>query len=101
MSDEARLGRSIKLIEIAVMIVAAAAVIAGSAMLLLGLLSGTGIQAAFFGPIKYAILPDLLTPEELLLGNALVAAGTFLAILLGTIAGMVMPPGMARALSPR
>src|SRR5436309_11507632 len=93
MSDKARLVRIIKLIEIAVMIVAAAAVIAGSAMLLLGLLFVMGIQAAFFGPIKYAILPDLLTPEELLLGNALVEAGTFLAILFGTIAGMLIATG--------
>src|SRR5438105_3716961 len=93
MSDKARLVRLIKLIEIAVMIVAAAAVIAGSAMLLLGLLFVMGIQAAFFGPIKYAILPDLLTPEELLLGNALVEAGTFLAILFGTIAGMLIAIG--------
>jgi acyl-[acyl-carrier-protein]-phospholipid O-acyltransferase / long-chain-fatty-acid--[acyl-carrier-protein] ligase len=49
-----------------------------------------GIQAAFFGPLKYAILPDLLAPAELLLGNALVEAGTFLAILLGTIAGILI-----------
>jgi acyl-[acyl-carrier-protein]-phospholipid O-acyltransferase / long-chain-fatty-acid--[acyl-carrier-protein] ligase len=49
-----------------------------------------GIQAAFFGPLKYAILPDLLAPDELLLGNALVEAGTFIAILLGTIAGMLI-----------
>src|SRR5436853_229735 len=92
-NDKARLVRIIKLIEIAVMIVAAAAVIAGSAMLLLGLLFVMGIQAAFFGPIKYAILPDLLMPEELLLGNALVEAGTFLAILFGTIAGMLIATG--------
>src|SRR5436309_2518257 len=92
-SDKARLVRIIKLIEIAVMIVAAAAVLAGSAMLLLGLLFVMGIQAAFFGPIKYAILPDLLMPEELLLGNALIEAGTFFAILLGTIAGMLIAIG--------
>jgi acyl-[acyl-carrier-protein]-phospholipid O-acyltransferase/long-chain-fatty-acid--[acyl-carrier-protein] ligase len=57
---------------------------------LLALLFTMGIVAAFFGPLKYAILPDLLAPEELLLGNALVEAGTFIAILLGTIAGMVI-----------
>jgi hypothetical protein len=50
-----------------------------------------GIEAAFFGPLKYAILPDLLgVGGELLPGNALVEAGTFLAILLGTIAGMLI-----------
>jgi len=40
--------------------------------------------------LKYAILPDLLRFDELLLGNALVEAGTFLAILIGTIAGMLI-----------
>jgi len=49
-----------------------------------------GVEAAFFGPLKYAVLPDLLAPGELLLGNALIEAGTFLAILLGTIAGMLI-----------
>src|SRR5438128_1035729 len=59
----------------------------------LALLFAMGVEAAFFGPIKYAILPDLLAPDELLLGNALVEAGTFLAILLGTIAGMLIATG--------
>ncbi len=89
-SDKARVIRLIKLAEIAVMLVAAAATIAGSVGWLLALLLAMGVQAAFFGPLKYAILPDLLAPEELLLGNALVEAGTFLAILLGTIAGMLI-----------
>ena len=91
--DKAGLIRIIKMLEIAVMIVAAAAVIAASATALLALLFVMGVQAAFFGPIKYAILPDLLAPGELLLGNALVEAGTFLAILLGTIAGMLIATG--------
>lgn len=89
-SDKARVIRLIKLAEIAVMVIAAAATIAGSVGWLLALLFAMGVQAAFFGPLKYAILPDLLAPEELLLGNALVEAGTFLAILLGTIAGMLI-----------
>ena len=49
-----------------------------------------GMQSAFFGPIKYSILPQHLKREELLGGNALVEAGTFLAILLGTILGGVL-----------
>lgn len=88
--DKAWLIRLIKLVEIAVMAVAAAGVLAGSAIVLLVLLTVMGVEAAFFGPLKYAILPDLLAPEELLLGNALVEAGTFLAILLGTIAGVLV-----------
>jgi|SRR5271165_761606 len=89
-SDKAWLIRLIKLVEIPVMLAAAGGVLAGSATVLLALLFMMGIVAAFFGPLKYAILPDLLTREELLLGNALVEAGTFIAILLGTIAGMLI-----------
>ena len=89
-SDKAWLIRLIKLIEIPVMLAAAGGVLAGSATVLLALLFTMGIVAAFLGPLKYAILPDLLASEELLLGNALVEAGTFIAILLGTIAGMVI-----------
>ena len=72
------------------MAVAAAAVLTGSTWVLLSLLFVMGIEATFFGPLKYAILPDLLRMDELLLGNALVEAGTFLAILIGTIAGMLI-----------
>jgi acyl-[acyl-carrier-protein]-phospholipid O-acyltransferase/long-chain-fatty-acid--[acyl-carrier-protein] ligase len=88
--DKAWLIRLIKLIEVPVMLAAAGGVLAGSATVLLILLFVMGIQAAFFGPLKYAIVPDLLGAEELLLGNALVEAGTFIAILLGTIAGMLI-----------
>ena len=63
-SDKAWLIRIIKLIEIPVMLAAAAGVIAGSPTVLLALLFTMGIQAAFFGPLKYAILPDLLAPER-------------------------------------
>jgi acyl-[acyl-carrier-protein]-phospholipid O-acyltransferase/long-chain-fatty-acid--[acyl-carrier-protein] ligase len=89
-SDKAWLIRLIKLLEIPVMLAAALGVLAGSVAVLLALLFAMGIQAAFFGPLKYAILPDLLGTGELLLGNALVEAGTFIAILLGTIAGMLI-----------
>jgi acyl-[acyl-carrier-protein]-phospholipid O-acyltransferase / long-chain-fatty-acid--[acyl-carrier-protein] ligase len=88
--DKAWLIRLIKLIEIPVMLAAAGGVLAGSAGILLALLFAMGIEAAFFGPLKYAVLPELLGAEELLLGNALVEAGTFIAILLGTIAGMLI-----------
>ncbi|HUK10438.1 MAG TPA: acyl-[ACP]--phospholipid O-acyltransferase [Stellaceae bacterium] len=57
-----------------------------------------GVQATFFGPVKYAILPDHLATEELMGGNALIEAGTFLAILLGVIAGgllVTLPHGEA------
>ncbi|MBO0736374.1 MAG: MFS transporter [Alphaproteobacteria bacterium] len=89
-SDKGRLIRLLKRVEIPVMLAAAGGVLAGSAAVLLALLFAMGILAAFFGPLKYAILPDLLGRAELLPGNALVEAGTFIAILLGTIAGMLI-----------
>ena len=88
--DKARLIRIIKLCEIAVMLLAGAAVLIAHTWSLLALLFVMGIAATFFGPLKYAILPDLLPLKDLLLGNALVEAGTFLAILFGTIAGMLI-----------
>jgi MFS family permease len=88
--DKSRLIRIIKFTEIGVMLAAAVAVQAGSSWALLALLFAMGIEATFFGPLKYAILPDLLRLDELLLGNALVEAGTFLAILFGTVAGMLI-----------
>jgi len=88
--DKAKVIRIIKLTEIAVMAIAAAAVLSDNTWTLFALLFVMGIEAAFFGPLKYAILPDLLRFDELLLGNALVEAGTFFAILIGTIAGMLI-----------
>jgi acyl-[acyl-carrier-protein]-phospholipid O-acyltransferase/long-chain-fatty-acid--[acyl-carrier-protein] ligase len=70
--------------------VAAAAIMTGGTWILLSLLFVMGIEATFFGPLKYAMLPDLLSRNELLLGNALTEAGTFFAILGGTIAGMLI-----------
>ena len=46
-----------------------------------------GVQSAFFGPIKYSIIPQHLSPEELMAGNAQVGMGTFVSILLGTLLG--------------
>ena len=88
--DKARLIRLIKFTEIPLMLAAAAGVLLGSTTALLIVLLVMGIEAAFLGPLKYAILPDLLPTQELLLGNALVEAGTFVAILLGTITGVLI-----------
>ena len=52
-----------------------------------------GIFAALFGPVKYAILPDQLSVGELATGNALVEGATFVAILIGTIAGGLLVAG--------
>lgn len=82
-----RLIRALKLLEIGLMLLAALAFYFQQYLMLLGLLFLMGSQSAFFGPAKYAILPQLLSDKELLAGNAWVEMGTFVAILLGTIAG--------------
>ncbi len=95
--EKGRLIRWIKLAEIVLMSMAAVAFILHSTTLLLVLLFLMGVQSAMFGPVKYSILPQHLSPSELLTGNALVEMGTFLAILLGTIiAGVlfVLPGGL-------
>jgi acyl-[acyl-carrier-protein]-phospholipid O-acyltransferase/long-chain-fatty-acid--[acyl-carrier-protein] ligase len=88
--DKAWLIRIIKFGEIPLMAAAAAAILLGSTIVLLLLLGAMGVAAAFLGPLKYAVLPDLLPQHELLPGNALVEAGTFVAILIGTIAGVLI-----------
>jgi 1-acyl-sn-glycerol-3-phosphate acyltransferase len=85
--EKARLIRALKLIEVAVMLVAAAGFHLGSLPLLFGSLFLMGAQSAFFGPLKYAILPQHLEARELVGGNALVETGTFIAILAGTLVG--------------
>ncbi len=82
--------RKVKLIEIAVMCLGAVGFITESYLVLLLMLFLMGTQSAFFGPIKYALLPQHLKTNELVSGNALVEGGTFLAILFGTIgAGII------------
>ncbi|WP_292977863.1 MFS transporter, partial [Nitrosomonas sp.] len=85
--DKARLIRYVKFAEIILMGGAAAGFYLDSISLLMVILFLMGTQSAFFGPLKYSILPDQLQEEELIGGNALVSAGTFIAILLGTIIG--------------
>lgn len=80
--------KTLKLWEIGVMLLAAGGFLFGGGIGIgLTILFLLGVQAAFFGPVKYGILPELLAPEDLLGGNAVIEAGTFLAILIGTIAG--------------
>jgi 1-acyl-sn-glycerol-3-phosphate acyltransferase len=82
-------------LELAVMALGAAGFFMHSLPLLLVALFLGGTQSAFFGPVKYAILPQHLRPSELIGGNALVETGTSLAILVGMIVGgwMIAQPG--------
>ncbi len=80
----------IKVWEILVMLLGAVGFISGNVLVLMGVLFLMGLQSAFFGPVKYSILPQLLSEDELVAGNAYVETGTFVSILLGTIAGGVL-----------
>lgn len=85
--DKARLIRAVKLLEVGVMGLAAFGFATGQPEFLLAVLFFMGLQSAFFGPLKYGILPDHLKREELVTGNAVIEAGTSLAILFGMIVG--------------
>ena len=85
--DKALVAQRLKFVEIFVAALAAWGYVHASLVLLYLALFGFGILAALFGPIKYGILPDHLQREQLPIGNALVEGATFVAILLGTIAG--------------
>jgi 1-acyl-sn-glycerol-3-phosphate acyltransferase len=85
--EKSRSIRRIKLFEIAIMGLAVVAFWLNSLPFLLFVLFLLGLQATLFGPLKYAILPQALRPEELVGGNGLIEAGTFLTILVGTLLG--------------
>ena len=77
--DKSRLIRVIKLVEIFLMIGAAVGFFLNSPYVLMFILFLMGAQSAFFGPLKYGILPDQLQQDELISGNGLIEAGTFVA----------------------
>ena len=94
MRDKALLIRIIKACEIAIMLIGGAGLVLawqGVALhtmaipLMLAALFAMGIHSTFFGPIKYAILPQHLERGEVLAGTGMVEAGTYLAVLAGTI----------------
>jgi len=80
--------RIVKVFEILIMGVAVFGLIYSSLNILLIVLFAMGVHSTFFSPAKYSILPELLTLDELPLGNGLLEAGTFLAILLGMLAAI-------------
>ncbi len=87
--ERSRLIFMIKFFEVILMCLAAVGLYWQNTAYLMGVLFLIGMQATFFGPVKYAILPNQLAENELLPGNGLIEAGTFLGILVGTILGGV------------
>ena len=86
-SDKAAVARWLKLAELAVQAFVAGAFWFGSIPALFVALFLLGASAALFSPIKYGILPDHLSTDELTAGNAFIEGATFIAILLGLVAG--------------
>ncbi|MCL2683671.1 MAG: MFS transporter [Synergistaceae bacterium] len=91
--ERSSLVRYVKSLEIVVILGAVAGFLTGSIVQLMIVLFLMGVQSTFFGPLKYSILPQHLERDELIGGNALIASGTFLAILLGTIFGGIFVLG--------
>ena len=85
--DKASIIRFVKTAEIAIMCVGGLGLVIHSIPLMLLALFAMGVHSAFFGPIKYAILPQHLEADEVLPGTGLVEATTYIAILIGTIVG--------------
>ncbi|MGV3635825.1 MAG: acyl-[ACP]--phospholipid O-acyltransferase [Pseudorhodoplanes sp.] len=91
--DKAVVAQRLKLVEIGVAAIAVLGFVTHSLVILFVALFGFGVIGSLFGPIKYGILPDHLERRELPAGNALVEGATFIAILLGTIAGGIAAKG--------
>ena len=106
MRDKAKIIRTVKMCEIGLMVIGAAGLFLAwrgimvetlAIPLLLLALFLTGVQSTFLGPIKYAILPQHLQRDEVLAGTGLVEAGTYIAILAGTILAGWIPVEWAAA----
>jgi len=88
--DKARLAQLVKVLEIAIMVVALFGFLARSVPLLMAMLFMMGLHSTLFGPLKYGLLPQVLDSRELVGGNGLIEMATFLAILIGQILGATL-----------
>ncbi|WP_309602761.1 MFS transporter [Sphingomonas sp.] len=89
-SDKAKIVRIVKTAEIGIMMVGAIGLYFHIIWLLLAALFAMGVHSTFFGPIKYAILPQHMEDDEVLGATGLVEAGTYVAILGGTLLGGIL-----------
>ena len=83
--DKARILKTVKALEVLIMVAAGIGFLQHRVALLLFALFMMGVHSTFFAPAKYGLLPQVLNAEELVGGNALLETGTFLAILMGTL----------------
>lgn len=89
--DKTKIIRIVKNAEILIMLVGAYGIYIENIYIMMIAFFALGTQSAFLGPIKYAILPQHLNDDEVLSGTGLVEAGTYIAILAGTIMGGILP----------
>jgi len=94
--DKTKMIRFVKNMEIAIMLVAAFGFMANNVPILLLCTFLMGVHSTLFGPVKFAYMPQVLSERELTGGNGMVEMGTFVAILLGNVAGglLVAIPGV-------
>jgi MFS family permease len=90
--DKTKIIRWVKTAEIGIMLVGAAGILLHNIPMMFAALFSMGVHSTFFGPIKYGILPQHLKEDEVLGGTGLVEAGTYIAILTGTIVGGILDP---------
>ena len=87
---------SIKIFEVFVMLLATVGLALGKLPLVLSCVFFMGVHSAIFGPSKYGSLPELLPEKRLSWGNGVLELGTFLAIILGTVAGAMLSQAFTR-----
>ena len=85
--DKTRMFRLVKNLEIGIMLIAAWGFVEANVPVLLLCVFLMGLHSTLFGPVKFAYLPQVLNDRELTGGNGMVEMGTFVAILLGQVAG--------------
>lgn len=85
--DKTRMFRLVKNLEIVIMLIAAWGFVQSNVPVLLLCVFLMGLHSTLFGPVKFAYLPQVLNDRELTGGNGMVEMGTFVAILLGQVAG--------------
>ncbi len=85
--DKTQVIRFVKWLEIAIMLLAAWGFWTVNVPVLLACVFLMGLHSTLFGPVKFAYLPQHLNERELTGGNGMVEMGTFVAILLGQVAG--------------
>jgi 1-acyl-sn-glycerol-3-phosphate acyltransferase len=83
--DKTRILKTVKALEVLIMVAAGIGFLQHRVALLLFALFMMGVHSTFFAPAKYGLLPQVLNAQELVGGNALLETGTFLAILMGTL----------------